>query len=231
MKPLAVSEAANLLGVHEARVRALIAAGELEAVKVGGRWLLDEDSIARREREGSHPGRPFEAHNAWALILLASGGEPAGTPPSVLWRLRRLLSHEGLSGMRQRMRRRSETQRFAAHPGELRYLADDPELVPSGISAARAHGFDLAAGDEFEAYVSADSLSRVVKEHALAPADRGDANVVLRAVPAAAWVLGGQPLAPHAAVALDLAESPDPRSARAGAAALRSLDKQRKRNR
>jgi excisionase family DNA binding protein len=231
MKPLAVSEAASRLGVHEARVRALIAAGELEAVKVGGRWLLDEDSIARREREGSHPGRPFEAHNAWALILLASGGEPRVSSPSVLWRLRRILSHEGLSGLRQRMRRRGEAQRFVSHPGELRYLADDPELVPSGISAARAHGLDLAAGDEFEAYVSADALSRVVKEHALAPAEGGEANVVLRAVPAAAWVLGDQPLAPYAAVALDLAESPDPRSARAGAATLRSLDKQRKRDR
>jgi excisionase family DNA binding protein len=227
MKPLAVSEAANLLGVHEARVRALIAAGELEAVKVGGRWLLDEDSIARREREGSHPGRPFEAHNAWALILLASGGEPTGSP-SVLWRLRRLLSQGGLAGLRQRMRRRGEAQRFVAHPGELRYLADDSELVPSGISAARAHGLDLAAGNEFEAYVSADALPRVVKEHALAPADHGEANVVLRVVPAAAWVLGGQPLAPYAAVALDLAESSDPRSARAGATALRGLDRKRK---
>jgi excisionase family DNA binding protein len=228
VKPLAVSEAANLLGIHEARVRALIAAGELEAVKVGGRWLLDEDGIARRKREGSHPGRPFEAHNAWALILLASGGEPAGTPPSVRWRLRQLLSHEGLSGLRQRMRRRGEARRFVAHAGELRYLADDPELVPSGISAARAHGLDLSAGDEVDAYVSADSLSRVVQEHALVSAGRGEANVVLRVVPAAAWVLGGQPFAPHAAVALDLAENPDPRSARAGAAALRSLDKQRK---
>jgi excisionase family DNA binding protein len=231
MKPLAVSEAANLLGIHEARVRALIAAGELEAVKVGGRWLLDEDTIARRERQGSHPGRPFEAHNAWALILLASGAEPAGYPPSVLWRLRQLLSHEGLFGLRQRMRRRGEAQRYVAHPGELRYLEDDPDLVPSGISAARAHGLDLAAGDEFEAYVSADELSQVVKEHALAPAERGEANVVLRAVPAAAWVLGGQRIAPHAAVALDLAESPDARSARAGVAALHSLDKQRKSDR
>jgi excisionase family DNA binding protein len=231
VKPLAVSEAANLLGIHEARVRALIAAGELEAVKVGGRWLLDEDSIARREREGSHPGRPFEAHNAWALILLASGGEPAGIRPSVLWRLRQLLSHEGLSGLRQRMRRRGEAQRFVAHAGELRHLGDDPELVPSGISAARGHGLDLVAGDEFDAYVSADALPRVAQEHALAPAGRGEANVVLRVVPAAAWVLGGQPSAPLAAVALDLAESPDPRSARVGHAALRNLDKQRKRNR
>ena len=231
MKPLAVREAADQLGLHEARVRALIAAGELEAVKVGGRWLLDQDSIARRGREGSHPGRPFEPHNAWALIFLASGVEPEGGSPSVLWRLRRLLAVEGISVLKPRLRRRAEVKRFVAHPGELRHLADRAELVPSGISAARVHGIDLAAGDELDAYVSADALPRIVKEHALVPAEGGGANVVLRAVPAAGWALEGQQLAPHAAVALDLAESPDPRAGREGSAALRRLDSQRKRGR
>lgn len=55
-----------------------------------------------------------------------------------------------------------------------------------------------------------------------------DGNVRLRVVADEAWhLLEGQETAPMAAVALDLAEDPDPRSAEAGSAALRSLDRER----
>ncbi|MBW1870802.1 MAG: helix-turn-helix domain-containing protein [Deltaproteobacteria bacterium] len=40
-KPISVAEAASRLGVNQARVRAMIVAGLLDAVKVGGRWLID----------------------------------------------------------------------------------------------------------------------------------------------------------------------------------------------
>jgi excisionase family DNA binding protein len=55
-----VDEAAAALDVSPRRVRALIAAGKLDAEKVGGVWLIDEASLARREdadvdRRGGRP--------------------------------------------------------------------------------------------------------------------------------------------------------------------------------
>ncbi len=53
-----------------------------------------------------------------------------------------------------------------------------------------------------------------------------EGNVRLRLVPDKAWRFPeGAPIAPVAAVALDLAEDPDPRSSRAGRAALHDLDR------
>ena len=53
-----VSEAAQQLGVSGARVRAMIDAGIIEAVKVGRTWAVSESSVQQRLRDGSHPGRP-----------------------------------------------------------------------------------------------------------------------------------------------------------------------------
>ena len=55
---LSVSEAASRLGVSDARVRALIGAGALQAVKVGRAWAVAESSVEQRVRDGARPGRP-----------------------------------------------------------------------------------------------------------------------------------------------------------------------------
>jgi excisionase family DNA binding protein len=56
VKPLTTTEAAVTLGVTPQRIRALIAAGRLRAVKVGRDWLIrPPDLEAVRNRK---PGRP-----------------------------------------------------------------------------------------------------------------------------------------------------------------------------
>lgn len=55
---LSVSEAASRLGVSNARVRALIAAGVLQATKVGRAWAVAESSVEQRVHDGARPGRP-----------------------------------------------------------------------------------------------------------------------------------------------------------------------------
>jgi hypothetical protein len=66
-----------------------------------------------------------------------------------------------------------------------------------------------------------------VKTHALVQSGL-EGNVCLRLVPEKAWrFLRGPPVAPIAAVALYLAEDPDPRSGKAGRDALRKLDNDR----
>ena len=80
---------------------------------------------------------------------------------------------------------------------------------------------------EADGYLCASALKKFVTAHVLSPAGP-EGNVCLRLVPEAAWhFLAGAPIAPLAAVALDLAEDPDSRSARAGRAALRDLDSHR----
>lgn len=51
-------EAAEILGLTEARITQLIKAGKLRAVKFGSNWAIDDQSIFER-KETDHPkGRP-----------------------------------------------------------------------------------------------------------------------------------------------------------------------------
>jgi excisionase family DNA binding protein len=222
---LSIGEAAERLDLSQARVRAMAASGQLPSRKVGSRWLLDATGVEVRRRSGGHRGRPFSPANAWACLLLASGEKVPGIESGVRSRLRRSLILEGIEGLEPRLRGRAEVHRFRSHPGEIAHLAKEPSLVRSGISAARALGFDLMGGREVDGYIPAGELEAIVEEHALEPLD-GGANVILRAVPDdAAWRwIAGRSFAPEVAVALDLAEEADSRSAQAGRRGLERID-------
>lgn len=222
---LAVPEVANVLGLSPSRVRALIVRGQLPALKIGGRWLVERATVETRRRRDISNGRPFAPHNAWALLFLASEEDVEGIDPSVRSRLRRALRLEGLVRLGPRLFRRAEMRFLNAHPGESDYLLEDPDLVRSEVSAAAEHGLDLVSGQEVDGYLPSSALERFTASHALSPAGAAG-NVRLRLVPDESWrFLAGRSIAPLAAVALDLSEDPDPRSARAGRAALRELDR------
>jgi excisionase family DNA binding protein len=222
--PVSIPEAARDLGLHPARVRAMAAHGQLPAEKIGSRWLIERADVERRRRQDVPAGRPLAPHNAWAMLHLASGRNVEGVNPSVRSRLKRALMLEGISKLVPRLVRRAEVQSFGAHPGEISYLLDDPALVRSGISAAGAHHLDLVSGNEADGYLSESELHNFVRSHVLSPAGV-EGNVRLRIVPDHAWrFLEGDAIAPIGAVAVDLAEDSDPRSAQAGRAVLRNLD-------
>ena len=221
--PVSIPEAASALGLSAGRVHAMVVNGRLPAAKVGGRWLIERGEVDRRRRQEPLKGRPFAAHNAWVLLGLASGEDPKGIDPSVRSRMRRALSLEGLEELGPRLARRGESLYFDAHRGEIDYIVKDPRFVASGVSAAGAHGFDLVSGSEADGYIRAGAVKEFAANHALRPAARGS-NVHLRMVPDRAWhFLEGAQVAPIAAVALDLAEDPDPRSAEIGLLALADL--------
>jgi excisionase family DNA binding protein len=227
---ISVSEAAGELARDPSRVRALVASGQLPGVRIGRSWALDRAAVERRKRARPQSGRPFEPHNAWALLFLASGREVEWVDAGALWRLRGALYLHGVSGLGPRLGKRADAQRFHAHPGELSRVLEDGALVRSGISAAAERGLGLVSGDEVDGYVRSGELDRLRREHALEPEDVAGANVLLRVVPDSAWHLEAMGKSvPLAVVALDLAEDPDPRSARAGAQALKSLDSKLKR--
>lgn len=203
--------------------------GRLPSLKIGDRWLVERAAVERRLSQGASAGRPYAPHNAWALLLLASGEDVKGLDPSVRSRLRRALELEGLEGLAPRLNGRAELRRFSAHPGEVSHVLEDPALVRSGISAAGAHGFDLVSGGEVDGYLPESKLKKFAQGHALSPSGI-EGNVCLRLVPAKAWrLLQGASIAPIAAVALDLADDSDPRSKQAGREALRDLDRNRAR--
>jgi Helix-turn-helix domain len=226
---ISVPDAADALGLSPARVRLLAANGGLPAQKIGGRWLVERNGVEKRRSRGSAGGRPFAPRNAWAVLGLASGDEVDGVDPVVRSRLRRALALEGLGSLALRLERRAEVHRYSGHPGEISYLLADKRLVVSGISAARAVGLDVLAGNEADGYVRNSDLDGFVGEHALLPAAALDANVVLRVVPDDVWAefLNGRPHAPEAPVALDLVEDVDPRTRAAGKELLGRLDSDR----
>jgi hypothetical protein len=99
-------------------------------------------------------------------------------------------------------------------------LADAPQVVRAGISAAAEHGADLVVGDEFDGYVRAGDLDEFVSRFGLDD-QAARPNVLLRVVSDVAWPFRlGQGSAGRAVVAVDLLESDEPRARRAGAELL-----------
>lgn len=216
-----VAEAARQLDVHPSRVRAMLSDGQLAGEKLGGRWLIAASSVHDRERLPHARGRPLDPENAWAVLRLSSGESPDSAAPNNARRIVASLEEHGLGGLAPRLRRRADVQRFYAHPGVLRRLAESPALVLSGANGAPHYRLGLVPGDEIDAYIAEGLLPRIIKEMALEPRSEGG-NVVLRVLPDGVSPLPG-PVAPIVAVALDLAEQADPRSARVGKEALQRL--------
>jgi hypothetical protein len=229
---IAISDAARILKLSPARVRALASRGHLPATKIAGRWVVEAGAVEQRRREKPPEGRRFTARNAWAAMLLASGENPQ-LDPVVRSRLKKALLFEGLGGLAPRFRDRAEVALYRSHPGELPYIFEDEALMRSGISAARSVGSELLAGSEVDGYLPDSELQDFRNRHALSPAGDADGNVRLRVVPDDAWSslnFSGRSIAPKAAVALDLTDEVDPRSHAAGKKLLREIDGENRRN-
>ena len=226
--PISISEAAQVLKLSPARVRAMASRGQVPATKIADRWLVERSAVEQRLRQKAVRGRGFTPRNAWAILLLASGEDAPKLDPSVRSRLRRAVTLEGLEDLAPRLGNRAEISMYRAHPGEVSYVVEDRALVPSGISAAGPMGIGLLASREADGYIAQSQLQRFIGEHALSLGGV-DGNVRLRVVPDEVWQnLSGRSVAPPAAVALDLADEPDPRSAAAGNKLVRQIDQRRR---
>lgn len=223
--PLSIPEAARSLKLSPARVRVMAANGQLPAAKIGNRWVVERSAVEQRRKQKALRGRRFTPQNAWALAMLASGEDPPRLDPSVRSRLRRSLALEGLEALAPRLRDRSSVSTYTAHPGEIPYVLDDEALIRTGISAAGPLDLGLLPGQEADGYLAKSQLQSFITRHALSPSGL-DGNVRLRVVPdSVGRILGDRPIAPRAAIALDLADEPDPRSRAAGKKLLREIDR------
>ncbi|MDQ0727879.1 helix-turn-helix domain-containing protein [Microbacterium sp. W4I20] len=203
MVKLSVPQTAEQLGVSQQRVRAMIAAGQIDAERVAGRWFVEAASLSMGRRR---PGQPYSSRIAWALIGVAEGEQPSLLSQSersrVRSRWRKLIEDpHAVASLPTLLSRRGRRMRLSA-PEPLGLL-DDPRFVRSGRSDTRS---GVAVRGYAEGYLSERDLSAFEVEHFLVPAE-GLENVLLRVVPERVSAPMVNSTAPWLAVTADLADA------------------------
>lgn len=211
MSFLAVSEAAERLGVSTRQVQHLVAREELRSL---ARGVVDETSVERllAVRRGSHT-RAWAESTAWAAVALLSGRESRWLGESQRSRLRGRLRGLGAEELVARARVRANVSRYVAHRSAGERLR--VELIDTSSSAAR---LGLAATNAIDGYLAATNVNAVVSRHGLIRDDTG--AVTLRATSFDLDEVRDLVSAGDVLAALDLAESLDVRERRAGIDAL-----------
>ena len=212
-------EAARRLGVSQTRVRQLIGTGDLAADRVGGRWIVSDESLRRLGERQRPDGRPFSPRIAWGVLFEISGIDPYWLNAPERSRIRRRVADHGWLGLAPRLRSRSVVNRMSSHRSVPTQLELDPRIVLGGMSAGLA---GLFAAGQCEGYVREDEFPEIVDQYRL-DLSESQANVVLRVVPFHEWRFEAtQRVAPFAVVAFDLIDAGDARSIEAGLSILNS---------
>lgn len=216
------SDAARRLHVNGSRIRQLVGAGGLPARKVANRWLVDASALQRRGVVGARDGRPLEPANAWGLLFLASGEPAPWLRPDVRSRLRRRIREGALHEARSRLSRRARARYFVGGERARAALRRDSRFRRSGVSAAAEHGASLRAPNVLEGYLPEGEVDPFAYRFALRQADEREADLIVRGI-ADFWPFKDRSVAPIAAVAVDLLDSLDERTRRAGEQLLRGI--------
>jgi hypothetical protein len=211
MTLMAVSEAAERLGVSTRQVQHLVAQGELRQL---ARGVVDETSVERllAVRGGSHK-RAWSESTAWGAVALLLGSEAEWMGESQRSRLKSRLRTLDAAALVERARERANVTRYAAHSSAGDRLLR--ELVASTDVAGR---LGLAATNAVDGYVAAADVAGVVSRHGMIRDD--DGRVTLRATTMDLAVVRDLAQRSTVLAALDLAESLDVRERRAGLDAL-----------
>lgn len=218
---ISARDVARRLRVNEARVRALIARGALPARKLANRWLVPRQALQRSDIAARIAGRPFNPENAWGLLFLASGRRADWLSPVERSRLKRRLRAPRFP-LASRFRRRANLNHLRGDERALRKIVADDRFVRSGVSAAEHMDADLIAPGVVEGYLPKERLAKLSYEHALRAVPESSANLIVRAVNGL-WPFKSERVAPEAVVAVDLIESGDQRSRRAGSELLKRI--------
>jgi len=206
---LSVSETADILGVSDRRIRAMIADGLLTATRVGGRWILAGTEVARYEALRRKPGRPYSPAHAWGLLTIAGGRNPAWLSGTELRRLTEVLTNTSIEDLSPALRRRAEPQAWFVHPGLLPDLVADERVVVGGHGAT---GKLRHMGPE-SLYVAAADLDALRNEYR-PRLDAANPSVVMLAIRSTWPFLPGEHVVWDVVTAIDLLESTDDDRAR-----------------
>lgn len=220
MPLISADEASKRLSVNAQRVRALASQGRLPAVKVANRWMFESDLLHDYAARRRSNGRPFRPSHALGLLYLASGEDAPWLAEYDKWRLRRYVAR--LLSIAPRLRSRAKLLSFRAPDSVLQRLRDDKDLILSGVSAAERYGADIAAPAVVEAYGPSAYVQRMAHRYAFRLVPEASANLLVHEVDPKID-LGRRDVMPMGVVALDLYDSVDGRTRRAGEAMIRGL--------
>ncbi|SEB96838.1 hypothetical protein SAMN04489806_2255 [Paramicrobacterium humi] len=190
-----VSEFARLKGISPRRVYELVRNGTLPVqVLSDGTILLEESSMLWHPRAT----RPLSPRMAWAVLSAVDGHETPDLRSSERARVREhvqeIFSSENPAQLlAEKVSARSPIHRYRASSDDVVDLRRDARIRVSRVGSP---GSGMTAGDELEAYISADDLAAVIREYLL-DEDRSG-NVRLRT--------GAPDRLGAAAVAADLAD-------------------------
>lgn len=155
-------------------------------------------------------------------MLMLAVDEPAPWLDRVAeWKLRRELARSELKRLAPRLKGRADVLRLRAHPAALRRIAQEPQVVLSGASAASELGLEISAPDVLEAYIPAKQVAKLARRYRLGVSS--EPNLILHTVEGPWPFEPDCRIVPLSFAAIDLLESDDPRARRAGTAALRRL--------
>lgn len=212
---LTVEEAAARLGVSAQEVRRLVRTGTLPAQRIGRTLVLPDDAVDERARMPVGPGRLLSASTAWATLWELSGEHADWLDRSARSRVTARLRVSDPEQVVAAARERADRRELRVLPAYRDRVPTAEGFVASGLSAADAVGADIvAAGAAVEGYCRAGTLERLRRDLGLS--DRGEPNVVVRVPRFADLPLADRRHMPAAVVAVDLAESSDVRTRRAG---------------
>jgi hypothetical protein len=216
------SEASRVLGVSVRQVQRLTNDGRLDVVHHVGRIaVLDAASVHKLANFGTARGRSWNARTVWAALALLDGHHHVSlSSPSQLWHLRNRLRRMHAEDLVRNGRGRATTIRYRASASYLDRLAQRLTLTAtSAIDAdpklAKLFGLAGARTASIDGYLPAENLAGLQDQFFLVRDIEG--NVTLRVTDDQHQ--SGR-TASVATVALDLADSLDPRQRSAGLRAL-----------
>ncbi|HUF98766.1 MAG TPA: helix-turn-helix domain-containing protein [Ilumatobacter sp.] len=155
-----VHETAKLLNVNRARVNAMITAGELKAIKFGGRWIINSSEIRRTLATERTGGRPWGQQRCWDFIRAAT--------------TQQLVAHAW------QLRRRAVARDCGLLTELTEQVLADKRLVLGGERAASKLGAAISASNHIEAYVIESDLDQLESEYSLYDTD--ESNLTLHIV-------------------------------------------------
>jgi hypothetical protein len=219
------TEASRLLGVSVRQIQRLADAGRLEVVqRVGRIAVLDAASVHKLARHGTARGRTWNARTVWAALALLDGDNHVSlSSQSQVWHLRERVRRMEVKDLVRNGRDRARTIRYRASASFLDEVAQHVALTgTSAIDAdeqlAQVFGLSSARAAAVEGYATAETVAQLEGQFALVRDIGG--NVSFH-VTDEQYQSGRT--ATVATIALDLAESLDPRQRSAGLRTLKHL--------